>query len=465
MMYDIVIVGNGIIGYSLAFCLKLHDTTLRIAVIGPDNHLNGATTAAGAMLGHYGEVTDATFQTYFATAKFEMALKSQNMWNDWLTKINYFLPAKKKLKIKYGTFILLNTPEEKKNFAAIITALQRYNGKYETCTSQDIKELNLINTPLQSMFLPQEGYINSHKLLSALKIIGTQKGFFDCITGTVQSLNIANNRINGVTLQNNTTYHTIQVVLAAGAYTQCLLQKYSLSIPPIFSGTGCAFILHSADKHGAYVIRTPNRSTGCGIHFLPYDFDKQLFYFGASNNIYPTPQTASSKNIVYTMYSSMKCFSHNLSHAKIVKIYTGNRPVCIDTFPLIGSTPIQGLQLLSSTFRDGLHDSPLLAEILTREILNKELVFYHPFTPVRKPITTMSREQTITGVVAHYINHKYDDTVFIEFYKHKLYIKVAKLYDNLNISYGVPTSILLMLCKIPATAPFIQHYFHSRNNQ
>ncbi len=41
---------------STAFSLKLHNSSIRIAVIGPQDRLNGATPAAGAMLGCYGEV-------------------------------------------------------------------------------------------------------------------------------------------------------------------------------------------------------------------------------------------------------------------------------------------------------------------------------------------------------------------------------------------------------------------------
>src|SRR5579862_6276506 len=106
--YDVIIVGNGIIGTSTAFCLKMHDPLLRVALIGPASRLNGATPAAGAMLGCYGEVTETTLHSHPATVKLEMAIKSTALWPHWIEIINSYLPNSERLSINHGTFVIHN---------------------------------------------------------------------------------------------------------------------------------------------------------------------------------------------------------------------------------------------------------------------------------------------------------------------------------------------------------------------
>ena len=66
---DVAVIGNGILGMSTAFRINELDPNVRICLIGPDTYLNGATVAAGAMLGVHGEVTEATLKSNPALTK------------------------------------------------------------------------------------------------------------------------------------------------------------------------------------------------------------------------------------------------------------------------------------------------------------------------------------------------------------------------------------------------------------
>ncbi|MFB9542696.1 FAD-dependent oxidoreductase [Micromonospora sagamiensis] len=52
--YDVVVVGNGVVGSSIAF--ELSRRGARVARIGEPNRKYAASTASGAMLGCFGEV-------------------------------------------------------------------------------------------------------------------------------------------------------------------------------------------------------------------------------------------------------------------------------------------------------------------------------------------------------------------------------------------------------------------------
>ena len=48
----------------------------------------------------------------------------------------------------------------------------------------------------------------------------------------------------------------------------------------------------------------------------------------------------------------------------------GNRPVPIDTFPLLGPTSLDGLHVVTGTYRDEFMCAPLLAELMARTIFD-----------------------------------------------------------------------------------------------
>lgn len=126
--YDIAIIGNGILGYSTAYALRQKDPQLKIAIIGPHDQQQSSTLAAGAMLGCFGEVTTATFESTYAHSKLEMAFTASQLWPTWLDAINNSLGNDAKpIRTTRGTFILLNTESstrDDENFKAILKAAQ-----------------------------------------------------------------------------------------------------------------------------------------------------------------------------------------------------------------------------------------------------------------------------------------------------------------------------------------------------
>lgn len=474
--YDVVIIGNGIIGMSTALSLALHDPTIKIAVIGPSNRLHGATSAAGAMLGCYGEVTESTFKSAPALIKLEMAIKSLSLWPEWLDKINNILPSTQHLKINPGTYVILNSQagmRETRNFNAIIQALNHYKGNYEVTSPDTIPGIQPIDThrPLQSIFLPDEGFINSSHLLNTLDSFANQHKLFTCIDATVTSLS-HQNHTHTIKTNLGDVYQSEQLILAAGAYTQDLINQYpqlSQHIPPMLAGVGCSLLLKYSNPTLNHVIRTPNRAGACGAHFLPFDRALQHVYLGASNSVRLHPHThAKLGDVSYLMHWGMQQFDQNLFKAEIIKMNTGNRPVPMDTFPLLGETSIKGLWVVSGTFRDGVHDSPLIANYVARKILFNEDSFEHPFKPERAPLRIMTRDEAIDEVVQHYMSAGYEHGMELpkigwEFrIQHMIKNWVIELYDELDTSFGISPEILMMLNQMKESVPMVRHYFKNK---
>ena len=471
---DIAIIGNGVLGMSTAFRLNELDPSASVALIGSDTYLNGATVAAGAMLGVYGEVTEATLKSKPALAKFEMALKSQGIWPDWVDRINNHLPCESKINIKYGTHIILNSQASKRetrNFDAVIHCLEKYQAAFEYCSPDHIPGINPVDThrALRSMYVPGEGTINPIKLLNAFKEINQNEKMFDYVNSTVIKIEVVNDVNKKIVTADGQIIHAKNIVIAAGSYSSQLIKQLpqvNEHTPLVLSGVGCSLILKSPESKLETVVRTPNRAGACGAHYLPYDKNNGVVYLGASNSVRMDPQiNPRLADTNYLMHWGMQQFDQSLYNSEILKINIGNRPITVDTFPLIGSTNVDGLWILTGTFRDGVQDSPLLADMIANEILFDKNILNHPFSPMRRPIQTLSKQEAIDEVVEHYISAGYEHGMDLpkigwEFrLSNMMKTWVSDLYDELGTSYGIPPEVLMMLNQTKGALPDIKKYF------
>src|SRR4030095_1611321 len=86
----------------------------------------------------------------------------------------------------------------------------------------------------------------------------------------------------------------------------------------------------------------------------------------------------------------------------------GNRPVSLDTYPVLGPTAIDGLLVLSGTYRDGLTLSPILADLAARTIEDGKSAFPEVFTPHRNPHFFGPIEEGINEFVLHCVSSAFE---------------------------------------------------------
>jgi hypothetical protein len=140
-----------------------------------------------------------------------------------------------------------------------------------------------------------------------------------------------------------------------------------------------------------------------------------------------------------------------LYNSEVLEWYVGNRPVTVDTFPLIGATSISNLFILNGTYRDGFHQSPLLGKHMAALMLGKQTNLDHPFQPERPLIQILpSREAAVSEVVQHYMAGFYEHDMrlarlFNESSMEKLlYSKFSQIYDMLGTDFPLMPDILFL---------------------
>ncbi|MGN6669912.1 MAG: NAD(P)/FAD-dependent oxidoreductase, partial [Candidatus Nucleicultricaceae bacterium] len=297
MTYDVAIIGNGILGLSTAFSLFRLDPTLKIAIVAPTHREGSASVAAGAMLNAYAELTSTSLKSKAGQEKFENALKASKKWDSWIQSINDFLPESEKLTIQDGTFVILNAKSgilDSENFNAILNTLKQHQETYEEVDPQSIPGLNPVEDcrPLRSLYLPNEGCINSGRVINALEGILQKHCNVTFINQKALSFNVTNHAVVSLATDQGDTISARHFVIAAGSYSQKLidtLPQISRNIPRLLSGMGCSLVVSQDPKHNVrHVIRTPNRSGACGLHVTPQGQD---LYIGATNNVYEEPRS------------------------------------------------------------------------------------------------------------------------------------------------------------------------------
>ena len=480
MSFDYLIVGNAILGLTTAYRLTQLQPDAEICITGPATRPGSATTAAGAMLGLFGEVTaDARADKYQKT-HFKLAYHAQILWPDFVEELNSQLEPADHIQIHpNGTFILLNaqnaTQNDAPNYTAIRQALKEYNEPHSEVKPADIPGLFPAkhSQTLGGIYIPGERSVDPVSVLNALEKIlrkRRQVTYLDATASKLLTTQQNGHRIQGVTLNNGDKQTAKQVIIAAGTGSQHLIDTLPVlkgRIPHIMTGEGTSFSFDQAPlgKHMIeYVLRTPNRAGACSLHVVPNIHNNHALYLGASNMMHwrhPTPDT-SIKSATQLMQGSLNEISKHLKNAKLLKCNQGNRPTSIDGYPLFGaSTLVAGLWFLTGTGRDGFQRAPLLSQQIAKKLTGESNLsetekqisaMLETFTPERLPLQTHSQEESVQHIQREIYSALYKNDGLKPDDTHPHFSKwimrdIHNLYEQLETDLAISPVVVLSILR------------------
>ncbi|MFF3062550.1 FAD-dependent oxidoreductase [Streptomyces sp. NPDC057909] len=139
--------------------------------------------------------------------------------------------------------------------------------------------------------------------------------------------------------------------------------------------------------------------------------------------------------------------------ARIDEWRVGNRPVSLDTYPLIGWGPRENLYLATGTYRDGFHNSPLIAKIMADDLLGSSDRYEHPFVPTRAPFSVMTAQESAAETAYHTASLAYEASLnWPRFWSHdalpRLFLQSPqKMYEDLGEPYGLSPDLVRLLAR------------------
>ncbi|WP_337982259.1 FAD-dependent oxidoreductase [Lysinibacillus sp. C5.1] len=461
--FDTIIVGNGAIGSSIAY--ELSSRGQKVALIGKEARESAASTAAGAMNGCYGEVTESLMKSEFGRKKLLMDIKAKNMWEGWLSKLTKDSGDEREVIIAHGTEVILNTAGTRDvdsvNFMKIEQALKENSERYEIIDSDNHVWLKADEQvrPLKALLIPEENAVDPNILLAKLsKAIHNLGGTL--FNEHALSVITEGNQVCGIELSEQKIFAK-NIIIAAGVHSLDLLDfdlELKNKIPPMFSGYGVSILLELDDiENYNRVIRTPNRAFACGLHCVPRN-GKEL-YIGATNILSDIPRkNAYVSDVQFLLDCAVEQLHLDLFNADIKKIQVGNRPIPADGFPLIGQIKYDGLWLATGTYRDGLHQSPLIAEHLANEISGiVNDIDLSDFHPIRKPLYNTPRHELIAKTTSEMFATGYEYRWDVQPYWHPILEKgmlhsFEEILDELHKEFAPPPEILSLYLTHPKSS-------------
>jgi glycine/D-amino acid oxidase-like deaminating enzyme len=409
---NVVVVGNGIVALQTARRVVRERSGAQVTIIGPTARAGSASLAAAAMFNSFCEVDGGTFDNPFERLKFDFNRAAAPMWPELLDELR----AESGLPVNagFGTFLLNNAVSdqlEDENYDAVRDALVAYAEPFEDVDPRSIPGYKPAPhaRAIRALSIPREGWVNPMQLVAALDIALAKEPRVRVVDASVETLDASGGGITAVTTDRGERVGGDVFILAPGASFSAIVERSRLPIAfqRVFFGAGASIRLSTGDATPSNCIRTPNRGLACGTYSAPQDAGHTLV--GASNFISPVPVAAPRlTSVMGLLEGAVEQINSDFYRAELTAVNLGWRPTSSDTLPMIGRTDLANLLVATGTKRDGLHCSPLIAQILSALAFGEPAPYdVAAFKPDRPITRTMTRAQSVRTLVRHTLNAAY----------------------------------------------------------
>jgi glycine oxidase len=366
--YDVVVVGGGVIGCSIAFALS--QRKLRVAVLDRQQPMQEASWAAAGMLSPAPDCTAAIPLVPLARAS--------------LARYPQFVAAIEEtsgLSCSYrqeGTIESVIHGEAERELSTLV-ALHRGLGL--ACEPLPLDEARIMEPALgreirAAAFLPDEASVNPRglgaALLAAAEFAGVTLFPGVAAVGLVRD----DKSCTGVKASEGQTFDSAHVVLAAGCWTSQIpgTAPYAPTLPV----RGQMVALFHRGKPIRRVLRSDRG------YIVPRDFENpQKLVAGSTleNAGYERRVTSGGLEQILCAVNEL---APELAKAEILETWSGLRPGTPDQLPILGPTGFDGLLMATGHYRNGILLAPITADLIADWITEgKPSRDWEDFSPLR----------------------------------------------------------------------------------
>ena len=352
---DVVILGAGVMGTSIAFQLAKRKAG-KIVVVDKDHVGRGGSGRSSALIRMH----------YSFPAEVQLALASLEIFQNWKDVVGG--PG----DFRKTGFVRIVHPNETERLKLNVEMQRQLGAKVELLDRNQLKDLepdwNIDDVELAA-YEPDSGYGDGAGVAGDFLESARQAGVDYLPRTQAMSLVTENGRICGVATDRG-TISTGTVVVAAGPWTRPLLKQAGYDVPiecefhqvailrnaPDMKGGGCACIdsvtatYFRSDAHDKFLV---------GDFYGRRPIDPDNF-----------PQRASDESLEEIIDRTCRRVP-KLAHAEVMRGVTGVYDVTPDSRPLMGEIPnIKGLYLCAGFSGMGFKISPAIGIVMSELILD-----------------------------------------------------------------------------------------------
>ena len=345
MVTDVIVVGGGVIGCTIAW--KLAQQGLNVTVLERGRIGCEASRAAAGMLSPQGESqTPGPF--------FDLCLQSRSMYRKFAEELTDASGLDIEYKDEGTLFVVVRgeNEEEKTKW----TSWQVEAGlSLQRIAAEDLHKIEpaLTDSTTTGIFLSEEHQVENRLLMDALQITLKRAGVTVIEGAEVSALTIVGRKITGVA-SGAGHFNAGAVVLAAGAWSSRLLEPLDMNVK-LIPARG-QMIAVKAEK--CPITRVLHSSR---VYLVPRCDGRILI--GATVE-YGGFRKAVTVRAINELLAAAIGLVPSIREFEIVETWSGLRPDTTDHLPIIGPSSIDNLFLATGHFRNGILLAPITGELI-----------------------------------------------------------------------------------------------------
>ena len=338
--WDVIIIGAGIIGLSLAIELRKKGASVLLVERGEPGR--EASSAAGGML------VDNPIET--APALQELATASAQMYPEFVQELQ--IDSGKTIDLRNEGTILFPAGEQKNHPCLPGSAL---------CPPLSRLEPSMAATDRAAFYFPERSLDPRQLVTAAVHAARLRSADFSS-GDSVAGINVSGGRVTGV-ITNKTWFRAPAIVNCAGAWAG-QVAPYALPTRPVKGQM--LYLVSSSQNLIRHVVRSPE------VYVVPRSDGRILV--GTTQEEAGFDKRTDADTIQRLRRAAVSLFPA-LEHARMIEDWAGLRPATPDGLPILGETSLPGYYVATGHFRDGILLAPITAKIITSVLAGQKPEF------------------------------------------------------------------------------------------
>lgn len=347
--YDVVIVGGGLIGLCIAF--HLMGSQRKVGVL-MGTHKGRASLAAAGML-----TPTCEWSPEVPLSSLEFMRIGREYYKEFLA--NLFENSQLEEKIGYSerSFLLLDLVENDRGLSSRFESLQAAEANVVWLNRQDVCKLEPSINPeviRGAILVSGDGIVNPRALHQFLvECISQQADLLDTNLLTVEE--IGDDFL--LTLDSDDTLICPQVIIAAGAWSFEVAEKFHLEVPVSLS-KGQIVQLSGASGLLQRILYMPVGACGCLLERSPG------IYIAGTSEEYVSAEVTNTSKVVAAILTRINEVFLPAGDFVIDEMWSGFRPITPDELPIISLSSDPRITIATGHYRNGVLLSPLTGLIV-----------------------------------------------------------------------------------------------------